>query len=81
MSLERQDISSKTALKPRTQGILKRVLSTDRLQNKKVSIQVKSVSKGVFFVSVFFRNRTLSCIQKKQGSIINGRESKGRLFI
>lgn len=36
MSLERQDISSKTALKPRAQRSVKMVLSTDRLKNKKV---------------------------------------------
>ena len=36
MSLERQGISSKAALKPRAQGSVKRVLSTDRLKNKKV---------------------------------------------
>lgn len=36
MSLERQGISSKATLKPRAQGSVKRVLSTDRLKNKKV---------------------------------------------
>lgn len=67
-SFEKQDINSKTALKPRPQG------------NKTSEVSFKRCF--LFFVFVFGEIEFWAIYtQKKQRGIISGRESKGRLFL
>lgn len=78
-----RDTSGRTAVKPRPQAVdtvCGGYQGPSEHRIRKNSRDGSSKGGFLFSVFVFWRNRVLSCIQKKQMSI-NGRESKGRTVI